>query len=137
MAAIAEKYVANKNATCTLDALPIIVLGGSISFDQQTADFTSNVSEGHGEDLATTDRYTVEIEGAYDGDTPPTWEPGAKYNFVYGAGNSTYVADGGMYVSGVFRVGTVRWNAPDVKEGLKFNMTLTSQGAVTSVRPGP
>lgn len=137
MAAIAEKYVANKNATLTIDGDDVIVLGGSINFDQQTADFTSNVSEGHGEDLATTDRWTMEIEAAYDGDTPPAWEEGKKYTTVYGAGNAQYVTDGGLYLSGVFRVGSVRWNAPDVKEGLKFTMTLTSQGAVTKVRPGP
>lgn len=137
MAAIAEKYVANKNATLTYDALPVIVLGGSFTFNQQVADFTSNVSEGHSEDLATNDGWTLEVEFAYDGDSPPTWVKGRKYNLVYGAGNSAYVADGGMYLSGVFRLTTIRFNAPDVKEGLKGTMTLTSQGAVTEVRPGP
>ena len=135
MAAVAEKYVANKNATLTYDSATVIVLGGSIKFDQQTADFTSNVSEGHGEDLTTIDRWTLDIEAAYDGDTPPTWVEGKKYNLVYGAGNSQYVSDGGIYLAGVFRLGSIDWNAPDIKEGLKMKMTLTSQGAVTRTRP--
>lgn len=137
MPAIAEKYVANKNATLTFDSVSVIVLGGSFTFNQQVADFTSNVSEGHSEDLATNDGWTLEIEFAYDGDTPPPWAYGSKYTLVYGAGNAAYVADGGMYLSGPFRLTTIRWNAPDVKEGLKGTMTLTSQGAITTVRPGP
>lgn len=70
MPAIAEKYVANKNATLTFDSTSVIVLGGSFTFNQQVADFTSNVSEGHSEDLATNDGWTLEVEFAYDGDTP-------------------------------------------------------------------
>jgi hypothetical protein len=135
MPAIAEKYVANKNATLTLDSVSLVILGGTIKFDQKVDDFTSNVSEGHGEDIATIDRWTLDIEVAYNGDAPPTWVHGAKYNFVYGAGNATYVADNGMYLSGVARVGSVSYNAPDIKAGLKMSMTLTSQGAVTTVRP--
>ncbi len=135
MAAVAEKYVACKNMTFTLDSVAQIVLDGGFTFDQSTDDFTSNVSEGHGEDIATNDRHNFNLTLAYNGDVPPAWVEGAKYNFILD-GNATWIADGGIYRSGVMRVGTTEYNLSP-KEGLKIKLTGTSQGAIVKVRPGP
>jgi hypothetical protein len=134
MPAIAEKYVACKNVTFTLDSVAMIVLDGGFTFNQSIDDFTSNVSEGHYEDIATNDKHDFNLTLAYDGDSPPTWVEGSKYNFVLN-GNAQWIADGGIYRSGVMRVESCDWNPFNVKEGLRIKMKGTSQGAVVRVRP--
>lgn len=133
-AAIAETFTNCVNSTFTVGTDPstwsATVTAGGVTASTEEDEMTNNKSGGAYESVGTIIKHEADVTIAYESTFPATFVPRAMFPIVMDHPTASYY-------SGNWRVISVSDPVFDVKGGLKRQVKLTSQGAITRTRPAP
>jgi hypothetical protein len=121
-------YLAGKNATVTINDVPMAVEDGSYQTNGDVDEVTNLLSGGYYEDVGTIRRATVSLRCVYDGASPPTFNEHDLVAMVLSVPN-------GPRLAGNFRITRMDYPVVNPKAAVKYSFDANSQGVYTKSGP--
>ena len=122
-------FVACIGGSITIDGAEMAVEAGGFNCSSQEDEVTNLAGGGYYESVSTYKKAEANADCIYDGDNPPTFEEGDVVPIVLTSAD-------GVGISGDFRINSMNFPILNVRNAVKYSLTMSSQGAYTRLYGG-